>query len=204
MAAGRVCGRAAMAKKTARRPQKSPARRRPAPASRSRPRSRSRSRSRIRRPHLPRVRLSDLDQTTVDTIGLGLIACGLLLGFLLWTGSGAVGETVANVLRFLFGGVAYLLPLFVIGAGIALAARQRIESPARLRAGGIAIALGLTLGLAAGSLGLGPGGGSSRDLWGVDAMMERGGAVGETLYWATSTLFSQAGAHLVFFFMMAG
>ena len=106
--------------------------------------------------------------------------------------------------RFLVGGVAYLLPLFVIGAGIALAARQRIESPARLRAGAIAIVLGLTLGLAAGSLGLGPGGGDTRDLWGVDAMMDRGGVVGEALYWATSTLFSHAGAHLVFFFLMAG
>ena len=71
------------------------------------------------------------------------------------------------------------MPLFVIGAGIALAARERIESPARLRAGAIALALGLTLGLAAGSLGLGPGGGDTRDLWGLDAMMERGGVVGE-------------------------
>jgi S-DNA-T family DNA segregation ATPase FtsK/SpoIIIE len=158
----------------------------------------------MRRPHLPRVGVSDLDQTTVDAIGLGLVACGLLLGFLVWTGSGAVGESVADVFRFLVGGVAYLLPLFAIGAGIALAARQRIESPARLRAGAIALALGLTLGLAAGSLGLGPGGGDTRDLWGVDAMMERGGVVGECLYWATSTLFSHPGAHLVFFFLMAG
>ena len=88
----------------------------------------------MRRPHVPRVRLSVLVQTTVDTIGLALVACGLLLGFLLWTGSGAVGENVANVFRFLVGGVAYLLPLFLIGAGVALAARQRIASPARLRA----------------------------------------------------------------------
>ena len=150
------------------------------------------------------MRLSDLDQTTVDAIGLGLVACGLLLGFLVWTGSGAVGESVADLFRFLVGGVAYLLPLFVIGAGIALAARQRIESPARLRAGAIAVVLRLTLGLAAGSLGLGPGGGDTRDLWGLDAMMERGGVVGECLYWATSTLFSHPGAHLVFFFLMAG
>ena len=139
------------------------------------------------------MRLSDLDQTTVDTIGLGLVACGLLLGFLVWTGSGAVGEGVADVFRFLVGGVAYLLPVFVIGAGIALAARQRIESPARLRAGAIALVLGLALGLAAGTLGLGPGGGDTRDLWGLDAMMERGGVVGESLYWATSTLFSHPG-----------
>jgi DNA segregation ATPase FtsK/SpoIIIE, S-DNA-T family len=153
---------------------------------------------------VPRVRLSELDQTTVDTIGLALVACGLLLGFLIWTGSGAVGETVAEVFGFLVGGVAYLVPILLIGSGIALAARDRIESPARMRAGAIAIVLGLTLGLAAGSLGLGPGGGASRDLWGVDAMMDRGGAVGEALYWATSTLFSHAGSHLVFVFLMLG
>src|SRR5687768_15323288 len=194
-----------MAKRTARRPPKSPARRRPAPAARSRPRSRpkSRSRSRLRRPHVPRVRLSELDQTTVDTIGLGLVAFGLLLGFLLWTGSGAVGESVTDLFRFLVGGVAYLVPLFVIAAGIALAARDRIESPGRLRAGALAIVLGLTLGLAAGTLGLGPGGGADRELWDVDAMMERGGLVGEALYWTTSTLFSHAGSHLVFCFLLA-
>ena len=141
----------------------------------------------MRRPHAPRLRLSELDQTTVDTIGLGLVATGLLLGFLLWTGSGAVGESVSEVFRFLVGGVTYLLPLFVIGTGVALAARERLESPARMRAGAIAIALGLALGLAAGSLGLGPGGGETRDLWGVDAMMDRGGVAGEALYWATST-----------------
>src|SRR5688572_10095309 len=205
MAAGRTRGRAAMAKRTARRPpQRSTPKRRPAPAAKSRPRPKSRARSRARRPHLPRVRLSDVDQTTVDAIGLGLVACGLPLGFLVWTGSGAVGEGVADVFRFLVGGVAYLLPAFVIGAGIALAARQRIESPGRLRAGAIALVLGLALGLAAGTLGLGPGGGDIRDLWGLDAMMERGGVVGESLYWATSTLFSHPGAHLVFFFLMAG
>jgi DNA segregation ATPase FtsK/SpoIIIE, S-DNA-T family len=194
-----------MAKRTARRPQKSPAKRRPAPAAkaRSRTRSKSRKRSRLTRPHVPRVRLSELDQTTVDTIGLGLVACGLLLGFLLWTGSGAVGETVTEVFRFLVGGVAYLMPLFVVAAGVALAARDRIESPGRLRAGAVAIVLGLALGLAAGSLGLGPGGGADRVLWDVDGMMDRGGLAGEALYWTTSTLFSHAGAHLVFFFLLA-
>jgi S-DNA-T family DNA segregation ATPase FtsK/SpoIIIE len=158
----------------------------------------------VRRPSIPRVRLSELDQTTVDTIGLGLVAFGILLGFLIWTGSGAVGESVGDLFRFLVGGVATLVPLFAIAAGVALAARERIESPGRMRAGAVAVVLGLTLGLAAGTLGLGPGGGSTRDLWGVDAMMDRGGVIGEALYWATSTLFSHAGAHLVFVFLMLG
>jgi hypothetical protein len=89
----------------------------------------------MRRPRLPRVRLSELDQTTVDTIGLGLVACGLLLGFLIWTGSGAVGESVTDVFRFLVGGIAYLLHLFVIAAGSGSdpAAANRVPSGAWTR-----------------------------------------------------------------------
>jgi len=49
----------------------------------------------------------------VVAIGLGLVAAGLLLGFLIWTGSGAVGDAVGDVFRFLVGGVTYLLPLAV-------------------------------------------------------------------------------------------
>ena len=99
---------------------------------------------------------------------------------------------------------AYLVPLFVIGAGVALAARPHLRSPTRMRWGAIVLALGLTLGFAAGSFGLGPPGAAGHDLFNVDEIMDRGGIVGETLYWATSTLFSRAGAHLVFVFLVLG
>ncbi len=144
-------------------------------------------------------RMSELDQPALDAIGLGLVAAGLLLGFGLWTGSegGAVGEAVVDGLRFLAGSVTYLAPLFVIGAGVALAARPHLESPRRMRTGALVLGLALALGFAAGSLGLGPGGGS-RDLFDTDQMMDRGGIAGETLYWVVSTLFSNVGAHLTF------
>ena len=112
---------------------------------------------------------------------------------------------LSTALRFLVGGVTYLAPLFVIGAGVALAARPHLESPAahahRRRS---SWSLALTLGFAAGSLGLGPDGGPPRDLFDTDQMMDRGGIAGETLYWATSTLFSNAGAHLAFVFLLLG
>ncbi len=188
---------------TSSRPKKkpqsrAPARRRP-PAARKRRRRRS-----LPRPHVPRP--SEFEQPALDAIGLGLVAAGLLLGFVLWTGSegGAVGEGVVDALRFFAGSVAYLAPLFVIGAGVALAARPHIESPRRVRTGAIALVLALTLGLAAGSLGLGPGGSSTRELFDSGAMMDRGGVVGEALYWTASTLFSHAGAHLAFVFMFLG
>ena len=34
--------------------------------------------------------------------------------------------------------------------------------------------------------------------------MDHGGLVGEALYWATSTLFPSAGAHIAFVFLLAG
>ena len=74
-----------------------------------------------------------------------------------------------------------------------------------MRTGAIVLMLALTLGFAAGSLGLGPDAAAQRDLFDTGQMMDRGGVAGETLYWATSTLFSDAGAHLAFLFMfMAG
>ena len=154
--------------------------------------------------HLPR--LSELEQPALDAIGLGLVAIGLLLGFVLWTGSegGAVGEGVVDALRFLIGSVTYLAPLFVIGAGVALAARPHLESPERMRTGAVVLAVALALGFAAGSLGLGPDGGPPRDLFDTDQMMDRGGIAGELVYWVASTLFSKAGAHLLFVVLMLG
>jgi S-DNA-T family DNA segregation ATPase FtsK/SpoIIIE len=157
-------------------------------------------------PRLRLPRLSELEQPALDAVGLGLVAAGLLLGFMLWTGSegGAVGEGLVDGLRFLVGGVAYLAPLFVIGTGVAFAARPHLDSPGRMRTGALVLIGALTLGLAAGSLGLGPDGGGPRDLFDTDQMMDRGGIAGELFYWATSTLFSNAGAHLAFVFMLLG
>ncbi len=159
---------------------------------------------RVPRPSLPRI--SELEQPALDAIGLGLVACGHLLAFVLYTGSegGPVGGALVDTLRFLVGSVAYLVPVFVIGAGVALAARPHLRSPTRMRWGAIVLALGITLGFAAGSFGLGPQGAAGHDLFNVNEMMDRGGIVGETLYWATSTLFSRAGAHLVFAFLVLG
>ena len=196
-----------MAQTTSRRKKRPPAR----PSSRAPARKRPAARKRrglstyMRRPPLPRI--SELEQPALDAIGLGLVGAGLLLGFVLWTGSegGAVGQALVDGLRFLVGAVAYLIPLFVIGTGVALAARPHLESPRRMRTGAIVLMLALTLAFAAGSLGLGPDAAAQRDLFDTGQMMDRGGVAGETLYWATSTLFSDAGAHLAFLFMfMAG
>ena len=60
----------------------------------------------------------------------------------------------------------------------------------------------LTLGLAAGSLGLGPGQQPHDGFFDPDYLEHRGGAVGELLFWATRTLFQEIGAHLLFLFLL--
>src|SRR2546428_1011639 len=149
-----------------------------------------------------RIRLGELDQSRRDAIGLGLIATGAFFAFVFYFGwdGGRVGHILAQALRFVFGDVAYLAPLALFASGAALLVRRN-EAPAPHRILGATLLLGaLTLGYAGGTLGLGPHGGVHRDLFNPDQFMHRGGLVGDLLYWAISSLFSRAGAHIVFLF----
>ena len=132
--------------------------------------------------------------------GIGaLFACVFYFGF----DGGRVGHVLSEALRFFFGAVAYLTPLVLLGAAAALIL-QRGEGEDRHRRLGVAVlASALMLGFAAGSLGLGPELHGRRDFFDPDVFMDRGGLLGEGLYWAISSLFSAAGAHLVFVFALA-
>jgi DNA segregation ATPase FtsK/SpoIIIE, S-DNA-T family len=72
------------------------------------------------------------------------------------------------------------------------------------RAGAICLFAALCLGLAAGTLGLGPEGGRP-GFWDPEWVRPRGGMAGEALYWAISTLLGGVGAHiLAVFLFLAG
>src|SRR5919198_4804442 len=122
-------------------------------------RSRRRRGRRARR-LLPSVRLPVLEQHHLDVIGLGLVALAVFFATVFYFGwaGGEVGEALADGILFLFGGAGYLAPiaLFLIGAVLVL--RPMLPSVRPFRAGGICLGAALTLGLAAGSFGLGPGG----------------------------------------------
>ena len=125
-------GRSPMAQTSSRRKKKPPARPCPAsgrPAAPRRPRRKRRA-SQAAAARLPRARRAGAAGARRDRArpGRGAACCS---GFMLWTGSegGAVGEALVDGLRFLVGSVAYLVPLFVIGAGVALAARPHLDSP---------------------------------------------------------------------------
>ena len=58
------------------------------------------------------------------------------------------------------------------------------------------------LGLAAGSLGLGPGDTPRDGFLDADYLEHHGGLVGESLFWASAKLFSTAGSHILFVFLL--
>ncbi len=156
----------------------------------------------------PRIlpRLSELDQSRRDALGLGFAGAGALFGFVFYFGwdGGRVGHVLSEVLRFFFGAVAYLTPLVLIGAAAALILQRGAGEEERHRTLGVVLlSLALMLGFAAGTLGLGPALHGTRRFFDPDLFMDRGGLVGEALYWGISSLFSRAGAHLVFVFAFA-
>jgi S-DNA-T family DNA segregation ATPase FtsK/SpoIIIE len=147
-----------------------------------------------------------IEQHQRDLIGLGLVAFGCFLAVVLYGGEtgGRVGEAAADALRFLLGGVAYLAPIGFVTGGVLLVVDDVLPSLRPFRAGAICLTLGLALGLSAGSLGLGPGTAPHEPLFEAAYVSDRGGVLGEFLFWGSSTLFSTIGAHIIFIFLMIG
>ena len=153
---------------------------------------------------MPHLELPTLEQRHWDLIGLGLVgfaaffACVFYLG---WAG-GEVGEALADAILFMFGGVGYGAPVLLFAAGALIVIRPMIPAVHPFRTGTLCFAAALMLGLAAGSLGLGPGD-TPRDGF-LDAyyLEHHGGLVGETLFWASAKLFSTAGSHILFTFLL--
>jgi len=153
-----------------------------------------------------RLRLPTLGQTQLDMVGLGLVSIAAFLAFVLYLGEagGEVGGVLKDGLRFAFGEAAYLVPIGLLAAGALLVLRPLLPAVRPFRAGALCLALGITLGLAAGSVGLGPGPRAHSPLLDPGYVEGRGGALGELLFWATRTLFSEIGAHILFWFLVAG
>ncbi|HEX4720344.1 MAG TPA: DNA translocase FtsK 4TM domain-containing protein [Thermoleophilaceae bacterium] len=155
---------------------------------------------RLRVPRLP-----ELEQQQADVWGIGLVLASVLFAFVFYFGwdGGKVGSGIADGLRWLFGGVAYLTPLALFVTGTLLVMRPLLTTVRPFKSGGICLLTALMLGLAAGTFGLGP---SHPARHGAFAQPEffkvHGGLVGESLYWVTSTLFSRVGAHLIFVFLL--
>src|SRR3954463_7518351 len=163
-----------------------------------------RRRGRRARRLLPSVRLPALEQHHFDVIGLGLVALAVFFAtvfYLGWAG-GEVGEGMADGILFLFGGAGYLAPIALFAIGALLVLRPMLPSVRPFRTGGICLAAALTLGLAAGSLGLGPDHAARDGFLDAHYLRHHGGLIGEVLFWVVRTLFSAVGAHILFVFLL--
>jgi S-DNA-T family DNA segregation ATPase FtsK/SpoIIIE len=189
-----------MATKTSRRPRAAPRRSRSTgsrPRPSRRPRARRKAGAGLWRPHLP-----ELSPHQLDLLGLGLAALGVFLAFVLYLGAagGSVGGAASDGLRLLLGQVAYAVPVALVVGGVLVLARTLIPAAQPVRAGAVCLFAGVTLALAAGTLGLGTDTGDG--LWAHTTLDANGGAVGATLYWTTSHLFSDVGSHIVAIFLL--
>ncbi|HEY1596551.1 MAG TPA: DNA translocase FtsK [Thermoleophilaceae bacterium] len=145
------------------------------------------------------------DDQELDLIGLGLVALAAFFAFVFYLGwdGGKVGQTLAEGFVYLFGGVGYLAPVALFGAGAVLVLRQLLPSVRPFKAGSVCLLAGLMLGLAAGSFGLGPSNPPRDGYFKPEYFKHHGGAVGDAMYAVTKTLIQQFGTDILFLFLMA-
>jgi S-DNA-T family DNA segregation ATPase FtsK/SpoIIIE len=158
----------------------------------------ARSRARANRPS-PREIVAGLEQRHLDLIGLGLVAVAVYLGGVLYVGwdGGPVGDSLKSALADVTGRVAYLLPVAVASWGGALILRPMIKAPAALNAGAILLLAALLLAFAAETAGLGPDHPARHGYFDQRFYSVHGGAMGEAIYWAATSLFQRVGAQIL-------
>jgi DNA segregation ATPase FtsK/SpoIIIE, S-DNA-T family len=151
-------------------------------------------------------RMPQLDQQQLDLIGLGLVAVAAFFAFVFYLGwdGGKVGEYMADGFIYLFGGVAYLVPIALFGVGAVLVLRPLLPSVKPFKTAAICLLIGLMLGLAARSFGIGPAHPARDGFFHPAYFREHGGLMGDTMYWASKTLFQQFGTDILFLFLMFG
>ena len=154
----------------------------------------------LRLPQMPLLSEQDL-----DLIGLGLVALAAFFAFVFYLGwdGGKVGETLGDGFIYLFGGVGYLVPIAMFGAGAVLVLRQVLPSVRPFKAGAACLLFGLMLGLAARSFGIGPAHPARHGYFKPEYFKHHGGVVGDAMYAVTKTLIQQFGTDILFLFLMA-
>src|SRR3954464_8293339 len=180
--------------------KKAPARKRTATRAKAKPRPKARA----RRAGGWRTQLPILEQRHIDLIGLGLVAAGVFLVFPLWMqwDGGRGGEAIVDGLRYAIGVLASGAPVALCAAGALCVLRPVLPAVRPFRSGAVCLVAALTLALAAGTFGLGPSG-VRHGFWHTDFLSDRGGIVGEALFYAASNLVGNVGAHILAVFLFA-
>jgi S-DNA-T family DNA segregation ATPase FtsK/SpoIIIE len=153
------------------------------------------------RPRMPTVAL---EPHQTDILALALIAVGVFLGgveYAHWAG-GALGDGAMRATKFCLGVLGYAVPAGLVAGGGLILARE-LRPPARpMRTGIICLIVALTLALAAGTLGIGPGQVPAHEFWRSAAFDSRGGVTGQAEFWITSHLFSTLGSSILAVFLL--
>jgi S-DNA-T family DNA segregation ATPase FtsK/SpoIIIE len=152
----------------------------------------------------PRVPV--IEQRHLDLFGLALVACGVFLIFPLYLGwdGGQAGDGVVDALALAVGQLRYVAPIGVLAAGAVIVMRPVLPSVRPFKSGGICFVLALALMFAAGTLGLGPDT-VRHGFWDADFLRDRGGYLGEGLFYVSSNLIGSIGTHiLALFLFLAG
>jgi S-DNA-T family DNA segregation ATPase FtsK/SpoIIIE len=153
----------------------------------------------------PSLRLPrpQLEPHHVDVVALALIAVGIFLAgvaYLHWSG-GTLGDGAVKAFRFIFGALGYAAPAALVAGGALLLMRE-LRPPGRpMRTGVVCLTVSVTLALAAGTLGIGPGAAHGSDYWHATVFEARGGIIGQAELWVVSHLISTLGAHILAVFL---
>ncbi len=145
----------------------------------------------------------DLEPHHVDILALALIAVGIFLAGVMyfhWAG-GALGNGFTHGTQFVFGALGYALPASLVAAG-GLVLMRELRPPVRpMRTGVICLVAAITLALAAGTAGLGPGPVPKAHYWTATQFETRGGIIGQGEFWVIEHLLSSVGAHILAAFL---
>ena len=152
-----------------------------------------------------------LTQNQRDVLGLGLVALGVFMAFVLYgfggppDPGGHVGHGLAVALGWCVGEARVLAPIALIVGGGALLLDQLIPTRRPLRTGGLCVFSAVTLALAAGTLGVSDGTaaeGPSSTQWRSDFLQSHGGILGQTLYWVAHRLVQSVGVDILVVFLL--
>src|SRR3954463_13471939 len=129
----------------------------------------------------PGVPMPALEQHQLDLIGLAMVGFAAFFAFVFYLGwnGGKVGGALADAILVGFGAVGYLAPVALFCFGALLVLRPMLPTVRPFKAAAFCLICGLTLGLAAGSLGLGPGHVHRDGFFDLQYLRTHGGLAGE-------------------------
>jgi S-DNA-T family DNA segregation ATPase FtsK/SpoIIIE len=150
-----------------------------------------------------------LDQRGRDVLGLGLVALGVFMGFVLYGGwdGGRAGHGIAVALGWVLGRARVFAPLALVAAGGGLLLREMLPARRTLIAdsrsvGAACLFAAATLALAAGTLGVSSGPGKSAAAWTSSSLQSHGGVIGEALYQLAHRLVQDVGVDILVVFLL--